>query len=198
MHAWKRLLRPDDLFIDVGANVGAYSLWAASLGAGVIAVEPDPATAELLRENIGLNSFDIEVLQAAATNRPGVVRLTEGLDAMNHLDDSGDLEVRAITIDSLLGNRRARGIKVDVEGAERLVIEGARAALSERRIDFMQLEWNSASEVRFGETRQPLRELLTAMGYRLYRPDITGRLVPIDDDSYGPDVFAASEAARIP
>src|SRR5947207_10139985 len=40
MHAWERLLRPGDLFIDAGANIGIYTLWASQLGAQVIAVEP--------------------------------------------------------------------------------------------------------------------------------------------------------------
>ena len=42
MYVWKRYLRPGDLFIDVGANIGIYTIFALDLGAQVIACEPDP------------------------------------------------------------------------------------------------------------------------------------------------------------
>src|SRR5438309_1064711 len=54
MQAWRRHLRPGELYIDVGANVGTYAIWAAELGAEVIALEPAPDTFALLQENIAL------------------------------------------------------------------------------------------------------------------------------------------------
>jgi FkbM family methyltransferase len=63
MMAWRRILKPGDLFVDVGANVGAYTLWAIDCEARVIAVEPNAETAERLRRNIALNSFEVEVAE---------------------------------------------------------------------------------------------------------------------------------------
>ena len=57
MIAWRRVLRPGDLFLDVGANVGSYTIWAGELGADVIALEPAPDTYALLLENIDLNGY---------------------------------------------------------------------------------------------------------------------------------------------
>lgn len=57
MLVWQRRLTANDIFIDVGANVGTYSVLAASLGAQVIALEPATDTVKLLRENVELNSF---------------------------------------------------------------------------------------------------------------------------------------------
>ncbi|HET9444492.1 MAG TPA: FkbM family methyltransferase, partial [Acidimicrobiales bacterium] len=94
------------------------------------------------------------------------------------------------TLDAVLGDRVAAGVKVDVEGAEALVLAGATRALSERRIKVLQLEWNECSADLLGQDRAPVAELLRGHGYRLYRPDRTGALVAVSDAGYGPDVFA--------
>jgi hypothetical protein len=95
-----------------------------------------------------------------------------------------------VTIDSLLGDRTAAGMKVDVEGFEIDVLRGCERALSEHRIGLIQLEWNSASRAAVATDRQPVIDLLTRHGYNLYRPDREGALGPIFDVGFGPDVFA--------
>ncbi|MFB9236899.1 FkbM family methyltransferase [Plantactinospora siamensis] len=199
MHAWRRLLRPGDLFVDVGSNVGTYALWAAESGTTVVAVEPDRQAAEELRRNVGLNGYPIEVLECALAAEPGTLRLTSGNDTMNHLvlgdghgHGHGGTPVPVRTLDEVLGDRVAAGVKIDVEGAERLVLEGARAALADRRITVLQLEWNRMSERVLGESREPVARLLAEYGYRLTRPDETGQLAPSDASGYGPDVFAVA------
>jgi FkbM family methyltransferase len=193
MCAWRRLLSPGDLFVDGGANVGVYSVWAAESGADVIAVEPDPESAWRLLRNMALNEYQVELVCAALSDAPGPVQMTFGLDVGNHLSlgDHGT-EVQGTTLDEVLGDRTAAGVKLDLEGAERLAVEGAADALSEHRIGHLQLEWNWCSSDLLGETREPLAKLLRGWGYRLYRPDESGRLQSIDDDAFGPDVFAAA------
>lgn len=179
MLAWRRLLRPGDLFVDVGSNVGSYALWAADLGARVVAVEPSPVSLPLLRANLALNDFPVTVLACALADRPGRLRLTRDKGTMNHLlpdDDAGGDEVTVDTLDAVLGDAFAAGVKVDVEGAERLVLEGARRALAQRRIGVLQLEWNTASRELLGEDRLPVADLLHGYGYRLMAPDPGGRL----------------------
>jgi FkbM family methyltransferase len=195
MQAWKRLLGPGDLFIDVGANVGVYSLWAADLGARVIAVEPDPIAANRLRVNVGLNpGVDVAVVEAAAAERVGMTTLTVGLDAENRL--GGERQIRAITLDSIAGSEPVvHGVKIDVEGAERLVLEGARGLLAAGAVRVLQLEWNSASEALLGEDRTAVANLLREQGYRFCRPNTQGRLHLIGPEGYGPDVFAIHEAS---
>jgi FkbM family methyltransferase len=190
MMAWRRLLGPGDLFVDGGANIGPYTVWAAELGARVIAVEPDAAAVARLRRNISLNARPVELVTAALTAVPGPVRMTVGLGAANHLVPDGGTEVPGTTLDELLGGRTAAGVKLDLEGAERPAIEGAATALSEHRITCLQIEWNECSSSLLGETREPIARLLSGWGYRLHRPDGVGRLVPVDDPSFGPDVFA--------
>jgi FkbM family methyltransferase len=193
MIVWRRILRPRDLFLDVGANVGSYTIWAGELGAQVIALEPAPDTYALLLENINLNGYRAEAIQAAAGATCGTARFTTGLDSVNRLDPSGSAQTRVVTIDSLLGNRTAAGIKVDVEGFEIEVLRGCHRALAEQRILLIQLEWNMCSLTAVGTDRRPIADLLAGYGYRLYRPDRDGALVPLTDTAYGPDVFACPD-----
>jgi FkbM family methyltransferase len=181
MRAWRRILTAGDLFVDVGSNVGSYALWAADAGATVIAVEPGAQAAARLRANLRLNNLPITVRQCALADRPGRMRLTRNGDVTNHLllgsTTAGDeVEVDVDTLDNVLGDRIAAGVKIDVEGAERLVLEGARRALSEHRIRALQIEWNAASERLLGETRAPLANILREYGYAIMRPDAQGVL----------------------
>jgi hypothetical protein len=57
MLVWRRALRDDGLFVDVGANAGTYTLWAAELGTEIIALEPAAGIFSPLQENIALNGF---------------------------------------------------------------------------------------------------------------------------------------------
>jgi FkbM family methyltransferase len=196
MWAWRRILRPGDLFVDVGSNVGGYALWAADAGAAVIAVEPSRSAAAKLRANVALNDFPIIVRECALGAEPGRMWLTRDQGATNHLlpgpsADAAQVEVE--TLDNLLGDRYAAGVKIDVEGAERLVLEGAGRALAERRIGVLQLEWNAMSHRVLGETRAPVAELLARHGYRLMRPDRHGVLRPVAGSPVsGRDVFATA------
>jgi FkbM family methyltransferase len=191
MLAWRRALRRGGLFIDVGANVGAYTIWAAELGAEVIALEPAPDTFRLLQENIALNGYPVTAVRAAAGDHCGTARFTAGLDAGNRVAPDGPAVTELVTVDSLLGDRRATGMKIDVEGFEIDVLRGAARALAEHRIGLIQIEWNEMSLFTVGADRGPVAELLAGYGYRLYRPDLTGHLVPIAHPGFGRDVFAS-------
>jgi FkbM family methyltransferase len=185
MQAWRRLLAPGDLFVDVGSNVGSYALWAADGGAEVIAVEPCPDAARLLRENVALNAYPISVRECGVADRPGRMRLSRGKGTTNHLlvdapIDVDGVEVEVDTLDNLLGARHAAGVKIDVEGAERLVLQGATRALADRRIGVLQIEWNDMSRLLLNEDRMPIADLLRGHGYRLARPDTDGWLHEVD------------------
>jgi len=190
MLAWRRVLRTGDLFVDVGANVGSYTIWAAECGADVIAIEPAAETFTLLAENIALNSYPVSAIQAAAGAACGIARFTSGRDSVNHLDPRGSVETELVTIDSLIGDRVVAGMKVDVEGFEIEVLLGCTRALTESKIRLIQLEWNSTSQAAVGTDRLPVADLLARYGYGLYRPDSKGVLVPISDISFGADIFA--------
>jgi FkbM family methyltransferase len=191
MLVWQRVLRSGDLFVDVGANVGSYSILAGELGAEVIAFEPASDTFALLAENVALNGYPVQTIQAAAGSVCGSARFTNGRDCVNHLDPEGDVETAMVTVDSIINGRTVDGMKIDVEGFELEVLRGCEQALSESRIRLIQLEWNSTSQSATGSDRRPVAELLARFGYHLYRPDELGNLVAIEDLSWGSDVFAS-------
>jgi FkbM family methyltransferase len=196
MLAWQHLIRRGDLFIDVGANVGTYSIWAAASGARVKAVEPDILSLERLHENVKLNPLlAVEVIPAALADREGTVEFTEGLDTVNRIGPG--TSVRALTLDLVLGQEHARGVKIDVEGFEQLVLQGAKGAIASHRVDVFQLEWNRMSRASVGADRQPVAKMLRRAGYRLMRPNIEGTLEPCDANGFGADVFAVSPETNV-
>lgn len=144
----RRSLRPGDGFIDVGANVGYFTLLASRLIAPsgtVVAVEPAPDCAAGLRANIALNGVrNVRVVEAAITSKPGsvylrlgsernsgVARLTSHEHATGVIVD-GRSFAQLIRIGEL---EAARFVKIDVEGAERDVIESVLPTLSRSRDD---------------------------------------------------------------
>lgn len=140
-----RSLRPGDVFIDVGANVGAFSLLAADVvgDAGkVIAIEASPRIASALRANIDLNpplARRIDVVEAAVADSPGTLTIHSGpaknLGKTTLLVERGEgaeAVVRADALPALVDHRwirSARLIKIDVEGAERAVLAGLQPCL---------------------------------------------------------------------
>lgn len=193
MQAWRRILKAGDLFVDVGSNVGVYTLWALDLGAQVIAVEPSTDSVGLLRDNLALNGQpEVAVLECALAAKTGSMMLTRGRDTENRLlvGEGTGQRVHVETLDNVLQGRTAAGVKIDVEGAERLVMEGARVSLAEGRIKVLQIEWNHMSKSMLDEGREPVAAILKLHKYDLFRPNDQGELVPIQDVSFGADVFA--------
>jgi FkbM family methyltransferase len=127
------VLRPDDLFLDVGANVGSYTVLASGVcGARSIAFEPDPDAADALERNIAINSLgDLVTLHRNAVGIDGDVRFTIGLDTVNHIDRTGERNTRvvpSVSFNSL--DCRPTLIKLDVEGGEDDVICNGRSMLA--------------------------------------------------------------------
>lgn len=126
------LLRPDDLFLDIGANVGSYSVLASGVcGARSIAFEPDPHAADALERNITINGLcDLVTIHRKAVGIDGDVRFTIGLDTVNHVvgtDKTDTRVVPSVSLDSL--DCRPTLIKLDVEGGEDDVVRNGRETL---------------------------------------------------------------------
>ncbi len=131
------LLRPGDLFVDVGANVGSYTVLASAVcGALSIAIEPDPGTGQWLKKNIETNSIGdrVTVIEAAVGAVAGTTRFTVGQDTTNRVAANSDIATREVKIrilDEILANRAPVLIKIDVEGYEPQVVAGALTALKQ-------------------------------------------------------------------
>jgi ABC-type Fe2+-enterobactin transport system substrate-binding protein len=94
-------------------------------------------------------------------------------------------------MDEILGDRHLTGLKIDVEGAEKLVLEGSRLMLKEQRVDVIQLEWNDQSQNVFGQSRAATAALLEENGYSLFNATPNG-LEPLEEGAVRKDIFAVS------
>jgi FkbM family methyltransferase len=140
-------LRPGDLFLDVGANVGTYTVLAASAARSrCIAVEPIPSTFGRLMDNVRINRLEtlVETHCVALGASGGTLRFSTDLDTRNHAvaeDYAGAKQlVDVAALDELLGERVPVAMKIDVEGFEREVLRGAPRFLANRGLKAILME----------------------------------------------------------
>jgi len=140
------LLRPGDLFVDVGANIGSYTVLASGVcGARSIAIEPDEAALRHLRRNITENSLDAlaEVRRTAVGDGTGSISFTVGKDTTNQVAKPGDLQVQTVPLsrlDDILRSEKPTCIKFDVEGYETEALRGAKEVLASTSLLAVLLE----------------------------------------------------------
>jgi FkbM family methyltransferase len=174
--------------IDVGANIGFFSLrfaqWVGPTGR-VIAIEPEARNAASLRARVARAGMSgvVDCIQAAAADRPGTLSLalTPGHPGDHHLAETGQ-PIQAVTLDGLTAQdpRRVALVKIDVQGAETLVIAGARRLLEEQR-PAVFVEVHEPSLARLGSSARELIESLVELGFaghRLTRRGAGARLEP--------------------
>ena len=131
-------LNEDDNFVDVGANIGKYVILASNqIKKGrIIALEPNPETFSILKENCQANNLEIECIDIAASDTDGTSRLYVGkwgsrAYSMERLN-SKFIDIKTKTIDSLiseLGLKKIDWMLIDVEGAESKVLDGIKNGL---------------------------------------------------------------------
>jgi FkbM family methyltransferase len=169
-------IRPGDIVLDLGANIGEFSLYAARRGAQVFAVEPDPSVIDLLRHNVA--GRPVTVLPVAVWNRDEPVTFNLAADdADSSIIGNGSaraVSVRGCRLDTLvpeLGLERIRLIKCDAEGGEPEVLLGARETL--QRTEFITLD---CGYERSGErTLETCAGILRDGGFEIRRYQETGR-----------------------
>ena len=174
-------LRPGDWFVDVGANVGSYSMLAAGVpDVHVVAFEPSTQACGRLRENVEMNRLGsrVDVRQVAVGAGAGSVVLTVGRDAINRVVAIGEAgaseNVDMTSLDAALGGvvpEQIRLIKIDVEGYEDEVLRGTSRLLA------------TAGPVLIVEANDPAaaRDILQPLGYGAYRYNPPRRQIePID------------------
>jgi FkbM family methyltransferase len=181
-------LRPGDLFVDVGANVGSYTILAcAAAGARGIAFEPVPATHQRLRDNVRLNELEerVRCLNMGVGARPGTLAFTRDRDATNHALAPGEraanaIDVEVTSLDVALAGEAPVLMKIDVEGYETPVIEGARETLSRPSLATVIMELNG-SGLRYGFDEAAILAQMAALGFGTYSYDpLERRLVELD------------------
>lgn len=170
-------LQPGDRVIDVGANIGDTVL-VASVQVGpsgrVIALEPHPRTFQFLRENIALNrAANVELFNVAAGAAAAAALISDDRrDDMNRIG-GGSVPVTVARLDDLVGDEQSVTLlKIDVEGYEKLVLDGAPRLLA--RTACVYLEVCAPHFAHFGYSSRELLTRLVDSGFHLFLPGSPG------------------------
>lgn len=135
---FERRVRNSSVVYDIGAHVGFYTLLASQLvgpNGKVIAFEPVRRNLDYLKRHLDINHCaNVVVIEAAVSDKNGIFPFSEGPDSsMGHLSNESNLTVNTVSIDYLVMRREIPApsyMKIDVEGAELLVLKGAKATLN--------------------------------------------------------------------
>ena len=185
-----RYLRSGDGFIDGGANIGVYSLLAASIvgpDGHVVAFEPDPVARGRILENAALNGFEsiIDASAVALWDAEGIAAFRVGKDVSNRVElraEDGGSEVPTGRLDDLLPARPWAYGKLDVEGAELHALRGAERLLAAADPPVWQIEVIDHLLERAGSSGAEVWTCLLDHGFEAVSWDAaTGSLRTIDD-----------------
>jgi FkbM family methyltransferase len=196
-------LRREELFVDIGANVGSYSVLAAGVvGAPVLAFEPAPRAYAALMDNLRLNGLEscVEARRQGVGAQQGTLRFTAGLDTVNHVvstteGTSAAIEVPIVTLDATLESARPCMIKVDVEGYETAVVAGAQRTLHSPGVAAVLMELNGSGAC-YGFDEQRLHRSMLDLGFLAARYDpLTRRLYPHEHGASSNRLYVRDVAA---
>ena len=179
-----------DVAVDVGANIGEVSI-LLSQGAGptgrVFAFEPNPRIYRYLLGNLALNRCDnVSPANLAVGAAAGTLRMSDDKrDDMNRVMDDGQIAVTCTTLDTHLPPvERIAFLKIDVEGSELRVLEGARATLA--RTACVNCEMGETHYRRYGYGMGDLIAFLQQAGFETYVTTGTNALRKVQPTFDGP------------
>ena len=185
-------INPGDFVLDVGANIGFYTVlfseWVGKEGK-VFAFEPDPDNFELLKKNINANGCrNVIAIQKAVSDRSGQTKLflNDENKGDHRIWNSGNkreyIEIETTTLDEHL--RAYPGkidfIKIDVQGAEKKVLEGATTLFRENQYLEGFLEFWPRGLKECGSEPAEFLETLSSYGFKLYEVEKNTGINPVD------------------
>jgi FkbM family methyltransferase len=166
-------LTPEDVFFDIGANVGSYTLLASGVcKAKTIAIEASANTAIITGKNINLNQLQhkVTLIDAAAGAEIGTISFSKNEDTTNHIISADELQntdaetVKVIKVDDLTITHKPALIKIDVEGFEAEVLKGMSETLKQNSLKAIIIELNGSGE-RYGFKDFDIHTLLATNGF---------------------------------
>jgi FkbM family methyltransferase len=168
-------LTPEDFFVDVGANVGSYTVLAcAARGARGYCFEPVPATYRRLLDNVRLNDLTSRVvsLNIGLSDTNGDLLFTTGENCTNHVLPAGKPVVGAAlievqTLDRILEDCSPNMMKIDVEGYETQVVKGALNTIAKPSLHSIIMELNGSGS-RYGFNEAEIIKSLEDRGFAPY------------------------------
>jgi FkbM family methyltransferase len=180
-------LRMDDVFFDVGANAGSYTLLASGVrGAKTIAIEASGNTAAITAQNINLNKLQdkVTLVNAAAGAEAGTLTFSKNEDTTNHIiskDEEANTDVdtvNVISIDSLTIINQPALIKIDVEGFETEVLKGMADTLKQQSLKAIIIELNGSGG-RYGFNEEDIHQSLLTNGFKPYQYNAFTRILTL-------------------
>tara|TARA_R110000850_G_scaffold116505_6_gene232342 strand:- start:1436 stop:2275 length:840 start_codon:yes stop_codon:yes gene_type:complete len=192
----EKFLKKGDTFVDVGANQGEYSLWAArkvGTPGKVVAFEPMQQLYDQLTENIRLNEAfhkTISPVKLGLSDKKGEVILYASADSNEGTNtiyntDKFNIEIGKIQLDTLdeqlkeLNVNEVNFLKIDVEGAELQVLKGAINTIKNHR-PILLLEINKDACIAGGYLPEDILELLKPFNYSFSKIGLRGSLSKVD------------------
>ena len=175
------LLKSGDDFIDIGANIGSYTILASGvIGARTLSIEPIPATYQKALDNILLNrlSDQVKLLNIGISDQRGTLRFSSALDTVNHVLEGAaqssehlSVHVPVDRLDEVMADYSPVLVKMDVEGFEYKVLKGADKMLQDHNLLAMIIETNGSGR-RYGFSDKSIDELVRSYGFSaaLYDP----------------------------
>jgi FkbM family methyltransferase len=193
-----KLVRPQDVVLDIGANFGWYSTLFAKKYQNNVEVhsfEPAPSTFNTLTENIKLNNIEqgIHLNQIALSDRPGTTQIhiftgrSHAVASISTLDEEeyDSFEVDVSTLDRYLESNnidRVNFAKIDVEGNELFVLKGAANILRKEDAPILTVEVNNDTFTHFNYTAEDVWNLLREYDYDMFYAIVnSSTLAPIYD-----------------
>ncbi|HTM99676.1 MAG TPA: FkbM family methyltransferase [Pedobacter sp.] len=169
-------LRSEDTFFDVGANVGSYTLLASSVcKAKSISFEPVPSTFDILKRNIDLNQIShlVKLENKGVGKEKGVIKFSSGEDTTNHVvtkfeEQDNTIEVQIVALNDYNQFAKPILIKIDVEGFETEVLNGAENILHDPSLKAIIIELNGSGE-RYGYDEDLIHRKLLSFSFTPFR-----------------------------
>jgi len=181
-------LQPNEIFVDVGANIGSYTILASKVvKAKSISFEPLPQTVERLKDQIQINRINdsVSIVNKGVGDKRGSLFFTNNHDTTNKVCLTGDTEnstkVEVTTLDDELEKNEKYFFKIDVEGFEYNVIQGGKNVLSSPNTSSLIIELNGSGD-EFGHSNNEIHNKLISFNFKpvSYEP-ISRQLTTLDD-----------------
>lgn len=188
VHLMTRVIKPGDVVVDGGANVGFFTCFMSQLvgkSGLVFAVEPSPVNIRKLEHNLANNTMkNVRVVKSPlyAVIKEHTLYMSQhsGFNSLEPCPQTvGRLKTVSTTIDAMLDGQWPKLMKLDIEGAEGKALIGAKETL--RHCPYIVMEMNQEALQRFGCSRETIREYMAAFGFDMFLLHSDGtlpRLIP--------------------
>ncbi len=192
-------LEKSDTFIDVGAHIGDGVLLAADkiTNGRIIAFEPTPAIITKLKMNLTINGLEkkVQVVEKIVSDKVGsemfILQAESEINSIAHKHVAQKAEktvkILATTLDAFAAQENLTQIqllKIDVEGAEPKVFDGAKKLLQKHALEVIIFEINPRGLTAWGSSPQELCLFVEKFGYQLYEFRHDGKLMPINVEAW--------------